>query len=58
MIEPPPYEADEALVAIDDLDLAALVNAAFVMEVSLAHQMGKTQNNGAPSPCPDADTLE
>lgn len=53
MTEPPPYETDEALVVIDDLDLAALVNAAFVMEVSLAHQRNNAQKKDAFPPHPD-----
>jgi hypothetical protein len=53
MTEPPTYETDEVLAAIDDQDLAALVNAAFAMEVSLAHN--HAQGKGAPSPHPDAD---
>lgn len=55
MTEPPTHETDEDLAAIDDQDLAALVNAAFAMEVSLAHQRNHTQGKGASSPQPDAD---
>lgn len=54
MTEPPTYETEETVAAIDDQELAALVNAAFAMEVSLAHH--HAQGKGASSPQPDADT--
>lgn len=55
MTELPTYEADDVLAMIDDLDLVALVNAAFAMEVNLAHQAGKIQQEeSAPSPPPGA----
>lgn len=54
MTEPPTHETDEVLAAIDDQELAALVNAAFAMEVNLAHH--HAQGKGASSPHPDADT--
>lgn len=43
-------ETDDFLAVVDDLDVAAMINAAFAIEVTLAHQTGKSKVEEAPSP--------